>query len=185
MPNQVRIIGGQLRGRKITFTTHEGLRPTHDRIRETLFNWLQFDIPNATCLDLFAGSGALGFEAASRGAKTVTFVDNHPAVVKEIKKNALSLALSGCEYLVSTIPSQKNDILSSGYDVVFLDPPYGKGLLNSTCLWLEKNNLLISGALIYFECEKGVFDQLSLSDKWVIKKLKNTQTIEYGLFQWC
>ncbi|WP_426992024.1 RsmD family RNA methyltransferase [Methylomonas sp. CM2] len=94
MANRIRIIGGQWRGRQILFEDAPGLRPTPSRIRETLFNWLQLDVAGSRCLDLYAGSGALGFEAASRGAKEVWQVENHPNACRWIRDNAGTLAAS-------------------------------------------------------------------------------------------
>lgn len=121
--NQVRIIGGSCRGRKLAFAAADGLRPTPDMVREKLFNWLGQDLTGKTVLDLFAGSGALGLEAASRNAKRVVMVDNHRQTLKSIQKNSHDLGLSQVEavcsdgllYLKST--AQK-------FDVVFLDPPF-------------------------------------------------------------
>lgn len=183
MINTVRIIGGTLRGRKIHFNNETGLRPTHDRIRETLFNWLQFDVRDSQCLDLFAGSGALGFEAASRGAQLVTFVDNQFKTVKKLKHQASDLGLNCCEFFTREIPAVKNDFLSKCYDIVFLDPPFGRNLLEPSCVWLEKNNLLISGSYIYFECEKAIFDSIAFPESWQLYKKKSTQTLVFGLFQ--
>jgi len=129
--NKVRIIGGEWRSRILTFPTQEGLRPTPDRVRETLFNWLGQVLVGKTCLDLFAGSGALGFEAASRGAQQVTLVEQNPKVFAALRDNAAKL---GSERL----RIQRADGLSwlraerGVYDVIFLDPPFQSALLEQS-----------------------------------------------------
>ena len=153
--NQVRIIGGQWRGRKLSFPDADGLRPTADRVRETLFNWLAGHIAGSRCLDLFAGSGALGFEALSRGASHCCFVDQNTAVLKQIQAN--------CELLDATAKSEflfadasKTIDVADTFDIVFLDPPF-KGPALEACLdWLLKSPLLKSDSLIYIETAKSV-----------------------------
>ena len=121
--NKVRIIGGAWRSRGITFPTLTDLRPTPDRVRETLFNWLGQDLTGKTCLDLFAGSGALGFEAASRGARRVVMIERDPAAWRALQSNAAMLG-------ASTVELKRADALEFlradkvCYDVVFLDPPF-------------------------------------------------------------
>ena len=150
--NQVRIIAGKWRGRKITFADADGLRPTGDRVRETLFNWLQKDCFDANCLDCFAGSGALGFEALSRGAKHVTFIEHNSAAVAHICDNAKMLdaiddtTIKACNTL-SFLEKQTNDT----FDLVLLDPPYNLNLLSQCLDLLEKNNWLTPDAHVYFE----------------------------------
>jgi len=146
----VRIIGGEYRGRKISFPDAAGLRPTSDRVRETLFNWLQPVIVGARCLDLFAGSGALGFEATSRGAKKVTMIESNPKVAASLKQNAAVLAASNVEVIV-------DDALAwvgagaGPYDVVFVDPPFAGKLLAPVLRSLVDNEALSEDALIYLE----------------------------------
>ncbi len=152
---QLRIIGGQWRGRKFAFIPGQGLRPTTDRIRETLFNWLAPDIAEASCLDLFAGSGALGLEALSRGAGSCEFIDasgtaiaqieNHLEVVAA-KSRARCQAITAAQFLAAT---------ERCYDIVFIDPPFGEDLVERTCEVLEKRRLLAPGALIYVETAAG------------------------------
>jgi 16S rRNA (guanine(966)-N(2))-methyltransferase RsmD len=126
-PNTVRIIGGLWRSRIIEFPDAPGLRPTPDRVRETLFNWLGQDLTGMACLDLFAGSGALGFEALSRGAASVIMVEKDPAVLRALRDNAQKLGATGLTVV-------RGDALEfargarSRFDVVFVDPPYRLGL---------------------------------------------------------
>lgn len=152
--NALRIIGGEWRSRKLPIIDAPGLRPTPDRIRETLFNWLQGDIHGATCIDMFAGSGALGFEALSRGAKDVLFVEKNPACATQIKDN---LALLNVQ--VRVLQSDALSLLEyiekpeKPFDLVFLDPPYRQGLIAKSLAYLATENLIGSNSLIYLEHE--------------------------------
>lgn len=126
--NEVRIIGGEWRSRIITFSSNTDLRPTPDRVRETIFNWLGQDLSGKTCLDLFAGSGAMGFEAASRGAERVVMVESNPKTLKVLETNsrklrAKQIQLVGMEALKFLASNQQL------FDVIFLDPPFRLGLL--------------------------------------------------------
>ena len=149
--SRLRIIGGQWRGRKLTFRPEEGLRPTPDRVRETLFNWLAPHIRGARCLDLFAGSGALGLEALSRGARCCDFVDTSAAALAQI---GLHLKTLEAERAGSCIPGPARQFLqnaSAVYDIVFIDPPFGKAMVDPSCALLAEHRLLSAGALIYIE----------------------------------
>ena len=180
--DQVRIIGGQWRGRKISFPALTGLRPTHDRIRETLFNWLMNDIDGAVCLDLFAGSGALGFEALSRGAEHVTFVDNEPKVIDSIHAAAKKLQTQAYDALLANVPGKTPLQTKKKYDIVFLDPPFHQDLLQPTCQWLQQNSYLEKGAYIYVEVETGAMPA-SFPVGWECYRHKKTSSIEYALWQ--
>lgn len=154
--NTVRLIGGCWRGRKIHFPDGEGLRPTPARIRETLFNWLMHDVRDAHVLDLFAGSGALAFEALSRGARDAVLVDRSPAVCAQLARELAQLA--GADARIA-----RQDALTfiAGYqgrpfDLVFLDPPFHQNLLAPACLALEGRGLLLDGSRIYVESEATV-----------------------------
>lgn len=178
----VRIIAGKWRGRKIDFPALPGLRPTHDRLRETLFNWLMYDIEGKNCLDLFAGSGALGFEALSRGAAHVTFVDSEAQVIKNLLKNAERLeAVEEVTAISGNFPSDLH-FSKAPFDLVFLDPPFHQNFISIAADGLEKKHLLKSGALIYIEAEKSLLN-LGLPVEWEMLKLKKTSTIQYGLFK--
>jgi 16S rRNA (guanine966-N2)-methyltransferase len=150
--NQVRIIGGQWRSRRIGFPDHEGLRPSADRVRETLFNWLGQDLSGARCLDLFAGSGALGFEALSRGAAWVDMVEESRRVCEALRRNALLLAAKNlqvhCADALEFATAAAADA-AVRYDVVFLDPPFGSTLLAQALPRLVP--LLRPGARVYIE----------------------------------
>ena len=125
--NRVRIIGGQYRRRLLDFHDSTGLRPTPDRVRETLFNWLGQDLPGWTCLDLFAGSGALGFEAASRGAQRVVMIELDPKAISALEKNRALLDASAVDILrVEALAWLKTN--HETFDLIFVDPPFDSGL---------------------------------------------------------
>ena len=152
--NQVRIIGGQWRGRKLEFPDVPGLRPTPDRVRETLFNWLAPMLPGSRCLDLFAGSGALGFEAASRGAAEVLLVERDPRIVKTLREQAQRLRADGLQVVQADVQQYLGGA-PQAYDIVLLDPPFGKDLLRPTLQALAAGWLAL-GARIYLEAERGL-----------------------------
>ncbi|MGV6852299.1 MAG: 16S rRNA (guanine(966)-N(2))-methyltransferase RsmD [bacterium] len=154
--HSLRIIAGEWRSRKLPILDAQGLRPTPDRVRETLFNWLQHSVRHTHCLDLFAGSGALGFEALSRGADSLIFVEKNKAVAKQLLENCNTLKTTQAE----VINADAIDFISSyaskeqaKFDLLFLDPPYRKGLITSSLNQLIENHLIDSNALIYVEYE--------------------------------
>lgn len=168
--NQLRLIAGTWRGRKLPFAPVPGLRPTPDRMRETLFNWLSPVIRGARCLDLFAGSGALGFEAASRGAAEVILVDNHADVVRSLQQQIEILDAQ----VVSVVQAGCNRYLegqAQPMDIVFLDPPYREGLLPGCIGQLESGNWLAEEAWIYLETASG--SRLELPANWEIHRSKS------------
>ena len=150
--NQVRIIGGRHRGRRLSFIPGRGLRPTPDRVRETLFNWLQADIRGARCLDLFAGSGALGLEAVSRGCGFLCAVEQSRAAAQRLRDNVSRLQE---EAVVEVRQEDAMRLLRSPprmpFDIAFLDPPFAGGLMPGACDALEANAWLSADALIYLE----------------------------------
>ncbi|MCB1786047.1 MAG: 16S rRNA (guanine(966)-N(2))-methyltransferase RsmD [Gammaproteobacteria bacterium] len=150
--NQVRIIGGRHRGRRVRFAPGAGLRPTPDRVRETLFNWLQHEVPGARCLDLFAGSGALGLEALSRGAAHLLAVERNRAAVERLREN---IALLHEQDNALVVQDDALRLLKSTadrpYDLVFVDPPFAAGLLGDTCRLLEQHGWLSDAAIVYLE----------------------------------
>ncbi|MGH8629714.1 MAG: 16S rRNA (guanine(966)-N(2))-methyltransferase RsmD [Burkholderiales bacterium] len=148
MKNRVRIVGGTWRSRLLRFPAAAGLRPTADRIRETLFNWLGQTLDGLTCLDLFAGSGALGFEAASRGARAVTLVERDPRVFRALLESCRSLGAQQVEVLqADALAFLGSD--ARCFDLVFLDPPYQSQLLPAVLGCLPPH--LAAGARIYLE----------------------------------
>ena len=177
--NQLRIIGGEWKRRQLAFATIEGLRPTPDRLRETLFNWLMWDIPNARVLDVCAGSGALAFEALSRGASFATLIEPQVEQVRFLKQNMQLLQVKHAEVIAKTA-QQALKQLSSPYDVIFLDPPYALNLWAELATQLEA--LIHEKTLIYVEADREL-NQLGLPSTW--QKVKETKVgvIRAGLYQ--
>ncbi|MCX7058673.1 MAG: 16S rRNA (guanine(966)-N(2))-methyltransferase RsmD [Proteobacteria bacterium] len=162
--NSVRIIAGRWRGRLLRFPTVLELRPTPDRVRETLFNWLQRPVVDARCLDLCAGSGALGFEALSRGAAEVVLVERDVAVARALRASA---ALLGSPQALIVVADARGYLqgLPRPFDVVFLDPPFASGLLPELCTLLEQRGWLAPRAYVYLE--NAVSDAVvPLPDGW-------------------
>ncbi|MBS0349954.1 MAG: 16S rRNA (guanine(966)-N(2))-methyltransferase RsmD [Proteobacteria bacterium] len=177
----VRIIGGSWRSRRIFFPEIPGLRPTQDRIRETLFNWLMPVIPETKCLDLFAGSGVLGWEALSRGAKHTCFVDKNRKVVQQLYNSAETLRTQKDQFEIF-LTSDWNKLSLQAFapfDIVFLDPPFHQNLLSKAVDWLIENNLVHSGSLIYMEMEKDL--ELLLPRNWIVTRKQLTATLIYQL----
>ncbi|MDH5776620.1 MAG: 16S rRNA (guanine(966)-N(2))-methyltransferase RsmD [Gammaproteobacteria bacterium] len=177
--NQLRIIAGQWRSRKLSFPSIEGLRPTPDRVRETLFNWLAPTIEGARCLDLFSGSGALGLEALSRGAGEVVMLDQNSKVIRQLKEN---LSLLDCTQ-GKVVQSDAISYLQScpdRFDIVFLDPPYRQNLIAPCCALLAQNSLLNPGAAIYIELEKEA-SLPELPTDWTLTRSKTAGQLAYHL----
>ncbi|EKO3519154.1 16S rRNA (guanine(966)-N(2))-methyltransferase RsmD [Vibrio fluvialis] len=178
---QVRIISGLWRGRKLPVHDAEGLRPTTDRVKETLFNWLAQDIPHAKCLDLFAGSGGLGFESASRQAEKVTMLEMNPQAFAQLKTNIAALKASNIEAVnTDTLAYLKQT--GQAYDVVFIDPPFRQGLLQETVQLLEQNGWLAANAMIYIESEKEL-PLTELPENWQLYREKLAGQVCYRLFE--
>jgi 16S rRNA (guanine966-N2)-methyltransferase len=179
----LRIIGGTWRGRKLRFPASAAIRPTPDRVRETLFNWLGSAAQGARCLDLFAGSGALGLEALSRGAGELTFVERDAAAVRALRtllgewqaRNAVVTHAGALDYLTRAAPAARP------FDIVFLDPPYGSELLGQAAALLEERRWLQPGALIYVECAARA-GLPPLPTSWRPLKAKRTGEVGYHLF---
>ena len=160
-PNQVRIIGGKHRGRKLTVAEAPGLRPTPDRVRETLFNWLGQNLTGWHCLDLFAGSGALGFEAASRGAASVVLVEQSARVAQNLKAGVATLNDPALQVVCADALAYlaKPRVGAEPLDLVFLDPPYGQGWLDRIIMPLLRH--LAPGARLYVETEESLPEHLA------------------------
>lgn len=176
----LRIIGGQWRGRKLSFPDLEGLRPTGDRIRETLFNWLAPRLPGSRCLDLFAGSGALGLEALSRGAGETLLLEKNPAAAAQLRANLDRL---GCE-LGRVITTDSLDWLAREtprpFDLVFIDPPFDAGLWQACIDQLANRSWLAEGAGIYLETDPD--RALQTPDTWRLHRDKTSGQVRYRLF---
>lgn len=180
MQNKLRIIGGEWRSRQVLFADAEGLRPTPARVRETLFNWLHYDIIGSRCLDLYSGSGALGFEAASRGAKSVVQVELNPEVCRCLKLNADKLAASQ----IKIVQSDAFRYLAGNpepFDVAFIDPPFAQGLAVQSCQWLEDKGWLTPQAKIYVETA-GDLALIGMPPNWRLLKDKVAGGVAYRLF---
>lgn len=179
--NQVRIIGGRWRGRKLPFPDVEGLRPSADRVRETVFNWLQPVIEGARCLDLFAGSGAFGFEAASRGAGRVLMVERDPRVVAGLRSSCGKLA-------TETVELRAEDALvflqgpPEPFDILFLDPPYRSDLLAPALEQALARGWLAPAALIYVESDDEAA-LTSIDRRLRFERLKKAGNVWYGLLR--
>jgi len=147
-PNRVRIVGGQYRRRLLEFPDGAGLRPTPDRVRETLFNWLGQDLPGWVCLDLFAGSGALGFEAASRGAGRVVMIERDPKAIGALEKNRAALGAGQVDILRADALAWLANSRET-FDLIFVDPPFDSGLAGTVLVELARH--LESGGQAYIE----------------------------------
>jgi len=173
---EVRIIGGSWRSRRIRFPDRPGLRPTPDRVRETLFNWLGQDLTGRDCLDLFAGSGALGFEAASRGARRVTLVENDAAAWRALQENRETLA-------ATTVTAVRADALEflknhqDRYHVVFLDPPFAGDHWPQLLQRLQQR--LVAGGFVY--CERA--QPLAVLDGWEVVKSGRAGQVSHQLLK--
>ncbi len=177
--NQLRIIGGTWRGRKLAFADVPGLRPTGDRIRETLFNWLAPYLNGVRCLDLFAGSGALGLEAASRGASRVLMLDRAPQVVRLLREHCQTLRAEGVEVVQADALAYLAGP-AEPFDILFLDPPFHQGLLAPCCELLEARGWLAPRAWIYLEAERELGTP-HLPTGWVLHRSKLAGEVGYFL----
>jgi len=177
----LRIIGGIWRGRKLGFPEVEGLRPTGDRVRETVFNWLQPMLGGSRCLDLFAGSGALGLEAASRGAGEVVLVETDRSAYQLLQSNLTVLNASQCQIFHGRaeqfLASQKQ-----AFDVVFIDPPYQSNMWTQIAQLLTEQALLNDGARIYLEYPRRQ-DMPDLPSSWHLLREKKAGDVKYCLFE--
>lgn len=152
---QLRVIGGQWRGRKLQFPDRPGLRPTGDRIRETLFNWLGPHLHNAKCLDLFAGSGALGIEALSRGAAHCDFVDADRESITTVGQHLNTLDATECSTVSCDIAAHYLHQTNDTWDIVFVDPPFDARLGESTLTLLANTERLAEASRVYFETSRS------------------------------
>ncbi|MBS0289011.1 MAG: 16S rRNA (guanine(966)-N(2))-methyltransferase RsmD [Proteobacteria bacterium] len=182
----IRIIGGKWRGRLLKVLDAPGLRPTPDRIRETLFNWLGTALFDARCLDLFAGTGALGFEALSRGAKHVIFVDKYPPAIQMIQKSVQVLdAQTSCDIVRASAINYLNMLKEKEekvLDIIFLDPPFASNLLKQSFECLASSHLVNEKTLLYAEAP-SLLCQQDIPSHWLLLKAKMTGEVAYHLIQ--
>lgn len=148
---QVRVVGGQWRRRVLHFPDIAGIRPTPSRVRETLFNWLMFDLQGVACLDMFAGSGVLGIEALSRGATNAVFLDSHKEVCAYLHQQLRTLGCENAQIHWAQFPTSMPDLSAYQFDLVFIDPPYDAQLVEPSCQWVVDRGLLANQAWVYVE----------------------------------
>ena len=181
--NSVRIISGKYKSRKITFPSQSEVRPTGNRIRESLFNWIQLEITNSRCLDLFAGSGALGIEALSRGAAIATFIESNREAAFYIKKNLKNLGAINSDLIIAEATSWlkcSKDI--EPFDIDFLDPPSKANLMFDCFQLLESNNMIADNGSIYIETETEFKEEI-LPESWRLSHKNQAGKVFYYLYK--
>jgi 16S rRNA (guanine966-N2)-methyltransferase len=177
----IRIIGGEWRGRKLKVPEVPHLRPTPDRVRETVFNWLAPYIAGSRCLDMFAGSGALGFEALSRGAAFVVMVDDSPVVTTLLQEELRLFKSEKAEIYRAKAPLQLK-APDQPFNIVFLDPPYNENLLLPCCFYVEEKGFLAKDAYIYLEAREAL-EEAKLPANWELLKSKRAGQVAYHLIK--
>jgi 16S rRNA (guanine966-N2)-methyltransferase len=179
--NSVRIIAGDWRGRKLSFPDIPGLRPTGDRMRETLFNWLAPYIYECRVLDLFAGSGVLGMEAISRGAKSCIFVEIEPAAMQSLSENLEKMNCAKGRVVRQSAFDALNEIAPHSINLLFLDPPFDAQLHQPIIESLGDHQILTKSALVYVEAPKNELIQMPAG--WSLLKEKISGEVRYSLYQ--
>lgn len=180
---RVRIIAGDWRRRSLEFPAVDDVRPTPDRVRETVFNWIAPVLPGSRCLDLFAGSGALGLEALSRGAGQATFVDQSRALMKALRANLATLDAGNCEVVEDDVMGflgRENG--GDAMDLVFLDPPFRAGFVEPVCDRLAAGSWVKAGSLVYIEHESDLAEPL-LPRNWTLSRRKTAGQVCYSLYE--
>lgn len=178
-PGKIRIISGHWRGRKLPVLTEAGLRPTPDRVRETLFNWLAPMIEGARCLDLFAGTGALCLEALSRGADEVVMVERAAHVADQLRRNLSTLDAHGAQVIHTDALTYLHGAHRQ-FDIIFLDPPFASDLIATGAAAIAARDWLAPGGLVYVEAP-ATMDPLPLPASWEVAKSKRTGQVGYHL----
>ena len=176
----MRIIGGAWRGRRLRFPPSQEIRPTPDRVRETLFNWLAARVPGARCLDLFAGSGALGLEALSRGAAQVIFIERDPAAARAIAARLEEWGARAARVEQTDARRFLEHAPAEPFDIVFLDPPFASNLLAEAAARLEQGGWLADEALMYVESPADTSPPLPPG--WTLLKAKRAGEVGYHLY---
>ncbi len=177
--SRVRVIAGQWRGRRLDFPAAPGLRPSPDRVRETLFNWLAGTIAGARCLDLFAGSGVLGFEALSRGAAQVTLVDNNVTVVSALRATQKTLGADGATLIAADALAFIKGLAPRSFDIIFLDPPFGTTLLADALTAILAGDIVTPGGLLYIETAHSLPRALPPGLRW--HRTSQAGAVAFGL----
>lgn len=179
----IRIISGKWRGRKLPVHDLEGLRPTTDRVKETVFNWLMNDVAQRNVLDCFAGSGGLGFETLSRGAFYTVFVEKSTKASEQLKKNCATLNVENAKVLnLDTLQWLRQSTPQQPFSLVFIDPPFRQGFAQKTIDLLEDNDWLSEDALIYVEVESEQ-NELIIPTHWTLLKEKTAGQVSYQLYE--
>ncbi|MCL7942901.1 16S rRNA (guanine(966)-N(2))-methyltransferase RsmD [Marinobacter sp. ATCH36] len=179
---ELRIIGGDWRSRKLRFPEAGGVRPTPARTRETLFNWLSFHIAGSRCLDLFAGSGALGLEALSRGASTGVFVDHTPELAQALRSNLRLLKSDGGEVICQNIETYLAQPPAKASDILFMDPPFRQGWLEKLFPMIADNGWVKPGSWIYVEHESELPTPTTPAN-WTLHRQKTAGQVTYCLYK--
>ncbi len=179
---RLRIVAGIWRSRLLDIADVEGLRPTSERIRETLFNWLAPGIHGKRCLDLFAGTGALGLEALSRGAGDVVFVEKATRAARTLARNIETLDAEGATVLQQDAEGFLEADGTAPFDLIFLDPPFAEDMLGELCRLIETRGLLAEGGLVYLEQDRAR-EIAVLPDNWRVLKNKTAGNVRYMLVQ--
>jgi len=178
----IRLISGQWKGKKLPVKDKQGLRPTTDRTKETLFNWLMHDVREANCLDCFSGSGSLGFEALSRYAKFCTFLELDKQVAQQLQVNLNTLNIDNAQVIQGDSLQYLSKLAPLQYDIVFIDPPFNQGLAQPCIEQLEAQGHLSESSLIYIEVENTLTACIT-PDNWSLLKEKTSGQVRYQLYR--
>lgn len=178
----VRIISGLWRGRKLTFPAGSSVRPTQDRVRETMFAWCQPFMAGAHCLDLFAGSGAMGFEALSRGAASVVMLEQDARVIDHLKHHQTQLGAEKATVTRATVPCDASVLGDQRFDLVFLDPPFDQHLHGQVLSWLASVDKLVDGAIVL--CEWDLHHKPEFPIIYDLLREKKSGQVGYGFLRY-
>jgi 16S rRNA (guanine966-N2)-methyltransferase len=181
--NSVRIISGNWRGRRLTIAEVPGLRPSGDRSRETLFNWLQPWISGSDCADLFAGTGALGFEAASRGAESVLMIEKHPRAQQQLRQSIEQLQAIQVSLHTGGAMTRLEDFTVDSFDIVFVDPPFDSNLCGRVMERLNKNGCVRRGGFVYLESPVSEAKQIKPPEGWSVWRDQQIGEVRMQLFR--
>lgn len=179
---ELRIIGGDWRSRRLTFPAAGGVRPTPSRVRETLFNWLMAALPGARCLDLFAGSGVLGLEALSRGARETQFVDHTRALCDALKANLGLLKSDGGKVTCQDVTAFLSQPATTPFDILLMDPPFRQGWLTRLLPLIAENGWVSDGSWVYIEHESELAG-VAVPENWSLHREKIAGQVCYRLYR--